>query len=845
MQDKNQQNSQNTNWKKKGLGWVPDYPDLRDYNLDNEDIKNRQRLKVEETTEWLENIIDELINLQPKKNLSTTKINELRNKIFGEVIFKRIKVHKILKYTKGTKENQKYGRYTLNEIKYDSILSKQIIQLKKYLGILLLQYFPRSLSEKIGLPSHYSVPQDDNSNYFYINNTVDFIQWMEDESYDFHTKKIVELFQCLKEIRKDGIVGLETYTVLNEYLSEPKKITEYEIKQCQSQLEDNSKQQPLSKIKYLALTSTIPNKGFEEIIKILYLRTEHLIIGLTVENEFLNYINVENEFFTCINVKPNIFEEALDKIFKNSHQKENVQSISNKSFKDIYQTLQELYKTPANQKSQYEFNINNIVNFLKNSRLIEPIISVLIRIISPLSQYKNNTLEELIEQGFKNFENLLKQEKEEQENVSIEPQGKELGHSHKELAQYAVHKVISFLSDEIQLLAKELDEKKDKDKVSREFIISIFSCLLINNYLNQFIYTKIAKSRIANEKKDSLYNPFDKHEVFEIEIDDDEIEHESRLKHEKSSSKSNNKQSKLEFFSSLNLYIPIFANAIIRDLDNYKNNKTNKNKKPFFQLPTVVDLSYWFSPVKDQGSLNSCTAFAAISLLEYFANKNSKDKIEPSTMFLYKAARNKMNVTGDAGASIRETMKALALFGVPPEQYWSYDEEKVDEEPPAYCYAFAQNYKTLKYFLLDYAGISKETLLFQIKAVLAAGLPCIFGLTLYTSAYNTSNEKGHIPFPDYKEDKIAGGHTLVAVGYDDLKCIKCANKQNYSKGAFLVRNSWGTEWGVDGYGWLPYDYVLAGLTAAWWSLIKSEWFNESSFGLAGTGGGGNDPRQPP
>ena len=68
-----------------------------------------------------------------------------------------------------------------------------------------------------------------------------------------------------------------------------------------------------------------------------------------------------------------------------------------------------------------------------------------------------------------------------------------------------------------------------------------------------------------------------------------------------------------------------------------------------------------------------------------------------------------MNVTEDVGASIRETMKALALYGVPPEDSWSYDEKKVNEEPPAYCYAYAQNYQSLKYFHLDYAGIPKET----------------------------------------------------------------------------------------------------------------------------------------
>ncbi|WP_199322772.1 MULTISPECIES: C1 family peptidase [Calothrix] len=257
----------------------------------------------------------------------------------------------------------------------------------------------------------------------------------------------------------------------------------------------------------------------------------------------------------------------------------------------------------------------------------------------------------------------------------------------------------------------------------------------------------------------------------------------------------------------------------------------------FFYLPAVIDLSFWFSPVRDQGSLKSCTAFAAIALLEYFQNRNFGKSTDASPLFLYKAARNKMNLEGDLGVSIRETMKVLALFGVPPEQSWPYEEDKVNEEPPPYCYAYAQNYKTLKYFLLDYAGITTESLLFQIKAVLAAGFPCIFGLTLYSSAYEETNSKtGHIPYPDPDKDKVVGGHTAVVVGYDDFKFIRCADRKHYSKGAFLIRNSWGTEWGVNGYGWLPYDYVLAGLTSAWWSLLKAEWFDESNFGSARTGG---------
>jgi C1A family cysteine protease len=101
----------------------------------------------------------------------------------------------------------------------------------------------------------------------------------------------------------------------------------------------------------------------------------------------------------------------------------------------------------------------------------------------------------------------------------------------------------------------------------------------------------------------------------------------------------------------------------------------------------------------------------------------------------------------------------------------------------------------------------------------------MFGLTIYSSIYEEANyKKGYIPIP-HSKDNVQGGHAVVAVGYDDTKII------GTSVGALLIRNSWGTNWGEQGYGWLPYDYILKGLTSDWWSLIKAEWFETKNFGL--------------
>jgi len=71
----------------------------------------------------------------------------------------------------------------------------------------------------------------------------------------------------------------------------------------------------------------------------------------------------------------------------------------------------------------------------------------------------------------------------------------------------------------------------------------------------------------------------------------------------------------------------------------------------------------------------------------------------------------------------------------------------------------------------------------------------------------------------------------VAVGYDDAKKITNTINNKATTGALLIRNSWGTGWGDNGYGWLPYDYILNRLALDFWSLLSMEWVDTKKFGI--------------
>lgn len=220
------------------------------------------------------------------------------------------------------------------------------------------------------------------------------------------------------------------------------------------------------------------------------------------------------------------------------------------------------------------------------------------------------------------------------------------------------------------------------------------------------------------------------------------------------------------------------------------------------ELPQSVDLRSKCSPVVDQGQLGSCTANAIVSGLREFLLLNEQSQplfTRLSRLYLYWHERQlEHTIDQDAGAIIRDGMKVLQHNGVCPEQDYPYDIKTFEEQPTSQAEHDAPTYRIKAYH--------RVTNLDMLKAALASGLPVVLGFSVYQSFESPDTAKtGIVHVPDTKSEQLLGGHAVLAVGYDE------------SKQWVIVRNSWGTGWGDQGYCYFPYEMFTDGVVNDMWT----------------------------
>lgn len=214
-----------------------------------------------------------------------------------------------------------------------------------------------------------------------------------------------------------------------------------------------------------------------------------------------------------------------------------------------------------------------------------------------------------------------------------------------------------------------------------------------------------------------------------------------------------------------------------------------------------IDLRPYCTTMEDQGRLGSCTGHAVTSAMEILLNRQNR-RIELSRLFVYYQARLLEGTTAyDAGAYLRDAVKAANKWGASDERVWVYNIRYFNKPPAKQAYQDA-----IKRRITEYRRCPTFT---EIRASLEQGYPVVGGILLYSSFLSTTTAKtGVMTHPDKSTERFLGGHAVCFVGYDD------------TKQHFIAKNSWGTQWGDKGYFYVPYSVVKdSTLSMDFWAIM--------------------------
>jgi len=212
---------------------------------------------------------------------------------------------------------------------------------------------------------------------------------------------------------------------------------------------------------------------------------------------------------------------------------------------------------------------------------------------------------------------------------------------------------------------------------------------------------------------------------------------------------------------------------------------------PDYDLPAKVDYRNLMLPVEHQDGSNACVGFAGSAVCEYWEWKKTGYRVNLSATMGYHKAKECDEYQGVdyEGTSIRGFCKAVAKYGICEDKFWMFG--KTPQE------GYQKNALQRNEIVYRNLALNKSLLIPTIKRALHEYAPVVVGLWVYRN-WTEVKDDGHIP--EGGEQKT-GGHAMVIVGYQEDE--------------FILRNSWGINWGENGYGYFSKEYLEQNCDSAW------------------------------
>ena len=212
-------------------------------------------------------------------------------------------------------------------------------------------------------------------------------------------------------------------------------------------------------------------------------------------------------------------------------------------------------------------------------------------------------------------------------------------------------------------------------------------------------------------------------------------------------------------------------------------------------------LQNYMTVAKSQGGCGSCWAFAAVSILESGYLRVNHKTIDASEQELLNCAMGYgRDMNCSQGGWVDKAVAYITDNGVMGEADVPY--HAVDQA----CTIFpSKTYDAVSWgFVSETSPGSPSNA--EIKQAICEHGPVASWMWVYSGAFSAYDGQGKVyseVFPANKPDSLKGGHFVTICGWDD------------TKGAWLIKNSWGTDWGENGFCWLKYGSNGIGSWPVW------------------------------